>query len=112
MTFAVAVSPGEIAGVNRWFGELDKEQARANRRALKKAADKARSLAVKEIAARESVKQKSVRRRLKVFPAPRSVLGQGDFIRVWLGLRVAIKPKDDAKVLKGFRSGQAPNRPR
>ena len=104
MSISVTVDAGEIAGLSRWFGKLDKVAARANRRALKKAADKARSLAVKEIAARESVKQKSVRRRLKVFAAPRTFLGESDFIRIWLGLGVAIKPKDDKKVLRGFRT--------
>lgn len=103
MSINIEVSPLELAVMNRWFGELDKEQAKANRRALKKAGVKAVSLSVKEIAARIGVKQKSIRRRLKNFTPPRSVLGSGDFTRIWLGLKVAITAEADPLVLKRWR---------
>lgn len=104
MTFAVNIDPRSLAGVNRWFGELDKAQAQANRRALLKAGKKAASLSVKEIAAKVSVKQKFIRRRLKAFPAPIQFRGSGDFVRVWLGLRASIKATDDRRILKDWRS--------
>ena len=100
MSIGVTVSPGELAGVGRWFGELDKEQARANRRALTKAGKKAVSLSVKEISARVGVKQKTLRRRLKNFSPPRSHLGQADFTRIWLGLKTGITAKADPSILK------------
>ena len=102
MTIGVSVSPGEIAGLNRWFGELDNVQAKANRRALLKAGKKAAGLSVKEIATRAGVKQKIIRRRLKAFPAPFQFRGRGDFIRVWLGLRAVILPKHDRRVAKAW----------
>ena len=100
MTIGVTVSPLELAGVKRWFGELDKEQARANRRALTKAGKKAVSLSVKEISARVSVKQKTLRRRLKNFSPPRNLLGSGDFTRIWLGLKTGITPQADPSILR------------
>ena len=99
----VTVDPRELAGVNRWFGELDKASSRANRRALTFAGKKARTPSVREIAGLVSVKQKSIRRRLKVFSPPRVHLGAADFIRVWLGLRIAIGTANDKSVAKGFR---------
>ena len=103
MSIAVAVSPGELAGVNRWLGELDKEQARANRRALTKAGKKAVGLAVKEISARVGVKQKTLRRRLKNFAPARINLGSGDFTRIWLGLRAGITAKADPSIARKWR---------
>jgi hypothetical protein len=100
MSIGVTVAPGELAGVGRWFGELDKAQAKANRRALGKAGKKAVSLSIKEISARVGVKQKTLRRRLKNFPAKRTVLGAGDFTRIWLGLKSGITPKTDPGILK------------
>ena len=97
------VSPAELAGVTGWFADLDKAQARSNRRALLKGGKKAASLSVKEIAARIGVKQKIIRRRLKAFPAPVQFRGRQDFIRVWLGLRAVILPKHDRRILKGWR---------
>lgn len=98
----VSVDPRELAGVTRWFAELDKISARANRRALAFAGKKARSLAVKEIAARVGVQQKSIRRRLKVFIPARLHLGAADFVRLWLGLQSGILPTVDKTVAKGF----------
>jgi len=103
MSIAITVSPGEIAGVGRWFGELDKDQARANRRALIKAGKKAVSLSVKEIAARVGVKQKTLRRRLKNFAPPRVNLGTADFTRIWLGLKGGITAQYDPAILKKWR---------
>lgn len=100
MSIAIQVSPGELAGVNRWFGDLDKIQAKANRRALTKAGKKAASLSVKEIAARVGVKQKTLRRRLKNFSPDRVNLGAGDFTRIWLGLKSGITAKSDPAILK------------
>lgn len=102
MSVSVQVLPGELANVRGWMADLDKDQAKANRRALLKAGKKAISLTVKELAALEGVKQKTLRRRIKAFPAPRSVLGRGDFIRLWAGLLVGIDSNDDAKVAKAF----------
>jgi len=103
MSIGVTVSPGEIAGVGRWFGELDKLQAKANRRALTKAGKKAVSLSVKEIAARVGVKQKTMRRRLKNFSPKRVNLGAGDITRIWLGLGTGITAKADAAILKKWQ---------
>jgi len=100
MTIGVTVSPSELAGVGRWFGELDKAQARANRRALTKAGKKAASLSIKEISARVGVKQKTLRRRLKNFSPPRVNLGSGDFTRIWLGLKAGITPTADPSILR------------
>ena len=103
MSIGVSVSPAELAGVSRWFGELDKDQARANRRALIKAGKKAVSLSVKEIAARVGVKQKTLRRRLKNFISARVNLGGGDFTRIWLGLKAGITSKADPAIAKKWR---------
>lgn len=100
MSIGITVAPGEIAGVGRWFADLDKDQARANRRALTKAGKKAVSLSVKEIAARAGVKQKTIRRRLKNFSPPRALLGRSDFTRIWLGLKTGITAKADPAILK------------
>ncbi len=103
MSIAVVVSPGELAGVNRWLGELDDAQKRANRRALTKAGKKAVSLSVKEISARVGVKQKTLRRRLKNFNPPRINLGSGDFTRIWLGLQAGITAKADPAIAAKWR---------
>jgi len=102
MTVSVSVDPRQLAGVGTWFADLDKAQAKANRRALLKAGKKAVGLTVKELAASLRVKQKTLRRRVKAFPAKRSVLGAGDFVRVWVGLRISIDANDDASIAKDF----------
>lgn len=102
MSISVQVSPRELAGVGNWFADLDKAQAKANRRALLKAGKKAVSLSVKELAALVRVKQKTLRRRIKAFPAKRTVLGAGDFVRVWAGLKISIDVSDDPSIAKGF----------
>lgn len=103
MSLSVGVDAASLAGVNRWFGELDKAQGGANRRALTKAGKKTASLSIKEISARVGVKQKLLRRRLKAFPAPRKFIGVGDSVRVWMGLRGSITPKDAPRILKRWR---------
>jgi hypothetical protein len=103
VSLSIEVSALELASVNRWFGELDKEQAKANRRALKKAGSKAVSLAVKEIAARAGVKQKTLRRRLKNFTPPRGHMGAADFTRIWLGLSASYIAKHNPGILKKWR---------
>jgi len=102
VSIGVQVSPRELANVNGWFSDIDKSQARDNRRALLKAGKKAVSLSVKELAGLLRVKQKPLRRRIKAFPAPRRALGLGDFVRVWAGLAVRIDAKDNPKILADF----------
>lgn len=100
MSLSLSVDPSGIAGVNRWFSDLDKGQAKANRRALLKGGKKAVSLSVKEVSARVGIKQKIIRRRLKAFAAPRKFLGGADFVRIWLGMAIGITARDDKRILR------------
>lgn len=99
----VGAGPGQIRAVQTWFDANGKAANTSNRQALTLVGRKARTQAVREIAPLVGVQQKSIRRRLKVFASQRINLGAGDFVRLWLGLRAGIHPKNDRRVVKGFR---------